>query len=222
MEKIFKCITEKIYRPFLLLYLRKQRTFKYKGLILKINPGVFHPAFFYSSKIFLEFIESLILKNKIILDLGTGSGILALHAAKLGGTSTATDISELAIQNTKVNAELNSLKISIIKSDLFDEIKQQIFDYIFINPPYYSNNPQAEEDYAWYCGKEFQYYSKLFKQYSDYINTDSRVFMILSDGCDLESIKNVAKQFGLKLNTLLHKKIFFEKFFVFELKNLKN
>jgi release factor glutamine methyltransferase len=222
MIKIYKIILEKIFKPILLLYLKKERTFKYKSLILEIKPGVFHPKFFYSSKIFAEFIESLTLKNKRILDLGTGSGILALNAAKLSGISTASDFSELAIQNVKINAELNNLKLTIIKSDLFDDIPKQIFDYIFINPPYYAKNPENESDFAWYCGNEFQYYSKLFDQIAEYINVDSKVFMILSESCDLKSIMNVANNYDVKLNEIFQKKVFFEQFFIFEIEKLKN
>lgn len=222
MKKIYKFILEKIYKPALLLYLKKERIFKYKSLILKITPGVFHPKFFYSSKIFAEFIESLTLKNKRVLDLGAGSGILALNVAKSGGISTASDISDLAIQNVKINAELNILKISIIKSDLFDDIPKQIFDYIFINPPYYEKNPENEPDFAWYCGNEFQYYSKLFDQITDYINVDSKVFMILSETCDLKSIMSIANNYYVKFNEIYQKKVFFEQFFIFEIEKLKN
>ena len=131
MKKISKILLEKFYKPVLLIYLKKERIFKYKGLILKIKPGVFHPAFYFSSKIFAKFIETLNLKNKHILDLGTGSGIIALNAKRLGGISIASDISKLAIQNAKINAELNNLEIKIIRSDLFDDLPNKIFDYIF-------------------------------------------------------------------------------------------
>lgn len=222
MKKISKILLEIFYKPVLLKYLKKERIFKYKGLILKIKPGVFHPAFYFSSKIFAKFIETLNLKNKHILDLGTGSGIIALNAKRLGGISIASDISKLAIQNAKINAKLNNLEIKIIRSDLFDDIPNKIFDYIFINPPYYTKDPENDSDFAWYCGSDFQYYKKLFEQIVDFVNIDSNVFMILSDSCDLKSIKNVANQYEINFYTVLRKKVFFEQFFIFEIKNLKN
>ena len=200
------------------MYLKKERTFKFNGMNLKVNPGVFHPAFYFSSKIFAQFIKSLKLNNKRVLDLGTGSGILALTAAKYGGNVIASDISELAIRNTKLNAEQNDLNISIIKSDLFDEFNNQKFDYIFINPPYYAKNPKNESEFAWYCGSEFQYFSKLFKQFPDFIHDDSMVYMILSESCDLNRIKQISTLSRVKLYSLMQKKIFLEKFIIFEIK----
>ncbi len=79
-----------------------------------------------------------------ILDLGTGSGCLAVCIAKLAGTKVeilASDLSEKALALARENAdrllrgEFRS-RIQFVKSDLFDQVGQKKFDMIVSNPPY--------------------------------------------------------------------------------------
>ena len=77
---------------------------------------------------------------KKILDLCTGSGIIAVSLAKYISESqiTAIDISPNALAVAKKNAKLNDVenKITFIKSDLFEQLSSQKFDIIVSNPPY--------------------------------------------------------------------------------------
>src|ERR1043165_5117256 len=120
-KNIIRTLIRKLYKPPLQRYLSKERNFRYKDLSLKIFPGVFHPGFFFSTKLMLHFLESFNLQNKKLLDLGSGSGLLALVAAKKGAAVTASDISMKAVNNISLNAMLNSENFPVINSDLFDQ-----------------------------------------------------------------------------------------------------
>jgi release factor glutamine methyltransferase len=74
-----------------------------------------------------------------ILEIGTGSGVIALALAQSLPKAQiwATDINPQALDLAKHNANLNEIKnIRFIKSDLFQELKGQKFDLIISNPPY--------------------------------------------------------------------------------------
>ncbi|MBO6606813.1 peptide chain release factor N(5)-glutamine methyltransferase [Psychroserpens sp.] len=85
-----------------------------------------------------------------ILDIGTGSGCIAVTLAKhlLNAQVTAIDISEDALKTAKENAELNDVDISFIKSDILDysdlTIDHSSFDVIVSNPPYVRNSEKSE------------------------------------------------------------------------------
>jgi len=84
------------------------------------------------------------LKGKKILDMGTGSGILAITAAKNGGDVTAVDISPEALKAAEKNAKRQNVKIKFILSDLFENIAEK-YDLIIFNPPYVPENEFDEK-----------------------------------------------------------------------------
>lgn len=72
-----------------------------------------------------------------VLDLGTGCGIQAMHAARHATTVVATDISERALELARINAELNSIhNIEFRHGSLFEPVRGERFDQIVSNPPF--------------------------------------------------------------------------------------
>ena len=89
-----------------------------------------------------EFLIELI-KNKSdnpkkILDVGTGTGCIALMLKKLYPESTvdACDISLEALDLAKENSEINNLEINLFQSDLLSDIEEVDYDIIVANLPY--------------------------------------------------------------------------------------
>ncbi len=128
-----------------------------------------------------------------MLDVGTGSGLLALFAAKKGAITSAIDINPLAVKTAQENAAANKLSITVIESDLFDQLpKSETFDYLLINPPYFAANPKDKAAHAFFAGENLEYFEKLFSQMPQYIHQHSKIWVILSDECDLERIREIA------------------------------
>jgi release factor glutamine methyltransferase len=218
MRSAIKHFAERTYKPLLVKYLSTTKYYRYNGIKLIIPPEVFHPGFFFSTKLLLRYIDQFSLQQKTFLELGAGSGLISIFAAKKNSIVTATDINPIAIECVKRNSKANNVVINIIHSDLFENISQQQFDFIAINPPYYKKQPQTYKDYAWYCGENGEYFSKLFNSLANYIHTSSIILMILCEGCDMEMIKNIASNNGFAMNCVLKKQNLFEKDFIFEIK----
>ena len=217
MKQTIKYLTTRLYKPLLVKYLSATRTYTYKGIRLVIPPAVFHPGFFFSTRLLLRYIASLPLQNKLFLEPGAGSGLISLYAARKGAIVTATDINPVAISFLENNRHINRLHINIIQSDLFKQIPQQAFDIIAINPPYYKKQPRTAAEYAWYCGERGEYFVHLFKDLRNYMHAQSVVLMVLCDGCDIQMIKDMAAQHGFKLNCMQTKKNWVEINFIFKI-----
>jgi len=222
-----------LLRKLAKVYTSKEREFSFspavgacKNIKVIVKPGVFHPGLFISTKILLTFIDDLNLETKTFLELGAGSGIISILAAKKGAVVYASDIIRTATENIKLNAEMNDVKINIIESDLFKDIPQQEFNFIVINPPYYQKDPETEEEYAWFCGSNYEYFTNLFDSMPSYINSSSKVYIILSEVCNITKIKSIGESKSFNWKVELQKSVWGEKNYIYSLNynfdNFKN
>lgn len=211
MRNAIRHIVAHTYKPLLVRYLSKTRAYHYEDIKMEIPAGVFHPGFFFSTQLLLNYIKGLPLQGKKFFEPGCGSGLISIYAAKKGADVTASDINPIAIQALGKNTRHNDVSINVIQSDLFDKIPEQVFDIIAINPPYYKKRPQSAKDYAWYCGENGEYFSALFNGLKRYSNSKAEIVMVAFEGCDMELIAALALENGYKLNCILRKQNLLEK-----------
>ena len=199
-------------------YLSKTRTFTHNNITVKVFPGVFHPGLFFSTKLLIEFMGRQNIRDKRVLELGAGSGLLSLFCAKQGAQVTASDINPTAIKGIESNAKLNQLSLKVVLSDLFEHLSIHEFDIILINPPYYPRNPEKLEDRAWFCGEDFNYFKNLFSSLGKETREDGPItYMILSEDCAIETILNLAKENGLASDLIFRKKVKMENNFIYKI-----
>ena len=126
LKNIIKRITQPFLKTGLAYYYRKPRKYNYQDIEVLVHPEVFPPHLTLSTKILLDFIVELDLKNKAFLELGCGSGIISLLASRKGAFVTATDINNIALDYLKKASFENQLKIDVINSDLFKNLKNYL------------------------------------------------------------------------------------------------
>ncbi len=199
-------------------YLRKPRSYRFQSLRLTIYPSVFHPGLFYSTQYLIAYLSEIDLSRKRLLELGAGSGLISMVAASRGATVTSTDINTQALEGIRENAATNKLDIEVKESDLFDKVEPQRFDMIIINPPYYPKAPQNTGESAWFCGENFEYFEKLFRQLENENLNDIHILMVLSEDCDITRIGQIGSKAGITLNEVSRKEIGGELNFIFRLK----
>lgn len=215
LRSIIKRMLFPILEPWSKWYFSKPRPYQYHDLRVIINPGVFFPHLTISTKLLLDHVGQLDLKDKKILELGAGSGIVSLRCAQLGSEVTASDISNAAIHNITQNAKANDLALKIIRSDLFEGISDQ-FDLIIINPPYYPRDPKTEAEHAWFCGADLEYFRKLARQLPAHFNANGKAIMILSEDSPISRIRTVLENRGLRMLESHRWKRMMETNFLFE------
>jgi release factor glutamine methyltransferase len=168
----------------------------------------------------LDTILSTEIKNKNILELGAGSGLISIACAKKGAHVTASDISIRVIEALHENSKSNGVGLQIVHSDLLDAIEDNHFDLIAINPPYYPKAARNELELAWYCGAEFEYFEKLFKQLGGFIHENTKVLMVLSEDCNLERIFSIAKKNHFIFKEIRKKKFWWEMNMIYKIEQL--
>jgi HemK-related putative methylase len=119
---------------------------------IMVIPGVANPKILRTGAFFASQIDArLIGGGTRVLDMGTGSGICALFAARHARRVVAVDISAAAVRCTKLNGILNHLesRLDIRQGDLFGPVAGERFDLALFNPPFYLGVPKDDRDAAW-------------------------------------------------------------------------
>jgi len=139
---------------FLLLQRQRHRRLvleEIAGVSLVVLPDVFHPGLFFSSELMAEALGREVLDGKLVLEVGTGTGLLALLAARRAQRTVGTDINPEAVRALKINALLNHLedKVEARQGDLFASVTGERFDMIIFNPPYFAGEAKDLWEYSW-------------------------------------------------------------------------
>ncbi|MDP5120508.1 MAG: peptide chain release factor N(5)-glutamine methyltransferase [Spirosomaceae bacterium] len=116
------------------------------GRKFTVSPGVLIPRPETEELVQLVLNDKALPQNATILDIGTGSGCIAISlAAEMNNAEVfAFDISETALEIAKKNAVLNSVKVQFMKQDILNPDFHQIVNVIVSNPPYVTNAEAAQ------------------------------------------------------------------------------
>ena len=175
------------------------------GSIFKVNKNVLIPRFETEELVdnTINYIDSFFdLENLDIIDLGTGSGCIAITLKhKLPNSNIdAVDISSDALEVAKENAKLNNVDINFYQGDMLCTNKK--YDCIISNPPYIRYDEEVmdivknnEPNSALYADNNGLYfYEEILKKASNYLNDKYYIFFEM--GYDQgESIKNIALKY---------------------------
>jgi release factor glutamine methyltransferase len=169
------------------------------GFKLAVPPTVFHPRFFLTSEFFAGFIDTLDLRGQRVADVGTGSGILALTAARAGGDCVAIDINPHAAAAAQYNARANGLddKVAGLCSNLLSGLAPRpTFDVILSSPPSFAGEPRDLADRAWHAGPDYRDIVMLFDQARERLNTGGRLYVLFSSDTDLGLMGSLIERAG--------------------------
>lgn len=107
-------------------------------IVIEIDPGMaFGTGTHETTRMCIALLEEYLENGTSVLDIGCGSGILSVAAAKLGaGSVLALDLDNVAVEVAGMNVRLNNVedKVSVIRSDIVTEVPaDKKFDIIVAN-----------------------------------------------------------------------------------------
>ena len=148
------------------------------GIILKVNEDVLIPRFETEELVSKVIQYAVNFKNPSIVDIGTGSGAIAITLKKkLTSSVTATDISKKALNVAKENALENNASINFKEGNLLEPLTEK-YDIVVSNPPYIAYDEEImdvvknnEPHLALYAPNNgIYYYEEILKNIKKYLN----------------------------------------------------
>lgn len=176
-----------------------------EGMPLLILPQVFNPVLLRTGRFMVQHFPHLAhLRGAKGLDLGTGSGIGAIFAARQGAHMIAVDINPHAARCARLNVILNHLEshVQVYQGDLFMAIPQQRFDLILFNPPFYRGQAQNALDHAWRGETVFERFAHHLPQL---LTPTGQVWLVLSSDGDGAILLNLLREQGLTIEIAYQK-----------------
>ncbi|HLX13032.1 MAG TPA: methyltransferase [Bacteroidota bacterium] len=210
-----------LYRRFILKRrIEKTDEVKLFGFSFLVPPTVFHPALYFTSKYFAEYLMSLDFTGMRVLDIGCGSGVLSVIAASRGGKVTAVDINPKAAAITKENAFRNALggSIETHEGDIFSAFNDTTlkFDRIIMNPPFLDGAAKDDSEKAWRGGENQNFMTRFCEGAAHYLAPGGKIILVLSSIADIESILMKFKANRFAVNELQSKPHLVERLSIYE------
>ena len=147
-------------------------------------------------------------KNKKVLDMGTGSGILAREALRYTKDVTASDINKECLKNLK----------KMIHSDLFENIKDK-FDLIIFNPPYLPRDKREDKESALATTGGIHGYEileRFLNELKSHLKKEGKALIVFSSLTNKRKVDSIIKRNNLKFKLLEEKRLpFFEKLYCY-------
>lgn len=188
------------------------------GLPILVRPGVFNPALFRVTPVFLEWIsEGLIPAGSQVLDLGTGTGVLAIAAASSAARVVAVDSNPVAVECARINAEKNSVahRVEPRLGDLFEPVAGERFDLVLCNPPYFAGRPSTELETAFRAG---DFARRFARGLGDQLADKGRALVILSSIGDEGGFLAAFAEAGLMVETVRRRDLISEIVTLYEIR----
>ena len=185
------------------------------GNIIKVNKNVLIPR--RETEELVEktstYLKKILSNNMSIIDVGTGSGCIAITLKKLfpNAKITAVDISKEALKVAEDNAKINQTEIEFVESNLFTNINQK-YDCLISNPPYISYEEKImdivknnEPHLALYAKDDgLFFYKEILKDASKYLNKKNVIAFEIGE-TQGQAIMDVAVKYFPNAKILLEK-----------------
>jgi release factor glutamine methyltransferase len=183
----------------------------YMGMEFQTCEKVYEPA----EDTFLLAENLIVNESDNVLEIGTGTGIIAIIVSKRVKKIVAVDINRFAVECTQKNAEINNALVDVKLGDLFDPIDNEKFDLVLFNTPYLPTSEDEivndELEAAWDGGEDGRSVINRFIEHLPiHLNPKGRVQLVQSSLSDIEKTIGMLMEMGFKVAVTASERFFFE------------
>ncbi len=177
-------------------------------LEIVVFPDVFSPAYFTDSAWFARIIPPII-GRKSLLEIGTGTGIIALSAALNGATVVATDINPQAVANAQENLKHYNVTVPVLWGNVYSPLcPEDRFDFIFWNHPF-NRAEEPVEELLMRAGFDYRYQGleEYIQSAHKHLNKNGILLLGTGNFADVDEIKRIASKNQYSLVLMRSKKM---------------
>jgi len=197
----------------------------YNDLAFQVFNDVYEPA--EDTFLIADSLAQIVKKGDMLLDIGTGCGILVIIAAKKAKKVIATDVNPHAVKCARLNAKINGVasKIEVRQGNLFQPIqKTERFDVIVFNAPYLPSSPHEQKTWigrAWAGGPTGrQLIDRFIIEAPQYLKRNGKILLVQSSLANIDMTLEKFREASLKAQVIAEKKVAFETIAVIQASHL--
>jgi HemK-related putative methylase len=187
------------------------------GLPFLVIPTVFNPKLPRTGAFFAAYLEvHRVASHAEVLDMGTGSGVCAIFAARHARRVVAVDINAAAVRCARLNALLNHVehRVEVRHGDLFAPVAQELFDLILFNPPFLRGTPRDDRDRAW---RSDDIAERFAAGAHAHLKPGAAVLVVLSSFGGAEPFLEAFRRQGFMISTVARRAFLTERLAIFRL-----
>ncbi|MGB9329686.1 MAG: HemK2/MTQ2 family protein methyltransferase [Steroidobacteraceae bacterium] len=189
-----------------------------QGVPILVTPSVFNPKVPRTGEFLATQLDSrVVAADAEVLDMGTGSGVCAVFAAKHARRVVAVDINAAAVRCADINARLNHVdhRIDVRHGDLFIPVTGERFDLILFNPPFLRGPPRDDRDRAW---RSPDVAERFAAGLHDHLKPGGSALLVLSTFGDAWVFLEELRKRGFAISVLAERRFLNERLAIFGLK----
>jgi release factor glutamine methyltransferase len=189
-----------------------------QGMSILVTPSVLNPKVTRTGAFFASCIDARsVLAGADVLDMGTGSGVCAIAAARYARRVVAVDINGAATRCAQINALLNHLehKIDVRQGDLFEPVAGERFDLILFNPPFLRGTPRDDRDRAWRSNDVVERFAA---NLGSHLNPGGSALVLLSTYGDARTFLAEFRRHGFDISVFGRRRFINERLAIFQLR----
>ncbi len=178
------------------------RVFEYLGMSIVVPPEVMPIT--PMSHLLGEAVVDETRTGGRVLDMGTGSGVNAILAARQEAEVLAVDLSTAALEAARANVERNGVadRVEVRQSDIFSDVAGT-FDLIIFDPPFRWFKPRSVTESVM-ADENYQALTRFFPQARTHLTTRGRMLIFFGTSGDLGYLQRLMKEEGFRWETVAH------------------